>query len=131
MRRKLGVHFKAFLLLLDEILIAVIIFVVLWRLGVPIPFWACILAGAVCAGLYWFLYRILLDQRRRSPVGPDSIIGQKGRCMTALEPEGLVRVQGETWQAVSNCGDVAEGSEVRVEDLKGLMLVVTLQGEPE
>jgi len=125
------VHFKAFLLLIDEIVIAVIIFVVLWRLGVPIPFWAYIVAAVACAGLYWFLYRILLDQRRKSPVGSDSIIGRKGRCVTELDPEGLVRVQGETWKAVSQCGTVAEGDEVTVADLKGLMLVVTTQGEPE
>ncbi len=131
MRRRLGVHFKAFLLLLDEILIAVIIFVVLWRLGVPIPFWAYILAAAGCAGLYWFLYRILLDQRRKSPVSSDSIVGLRGRCVTALDPEGLVRVQGETWKAVSNCGAVAEGVEVTVEDVRGLMLVVATPSEPE
>lgn len=131
MRRKLGVHFKAFLLLVDEILIAAIIFVALWRLGVPIPFWAYILAAVGCAGLYWFLYRILVDQRRKSPVGSDSIIGQNGRCVTALDPEGLVRVQGETWKAVSTCGALAEGDEVTVEGLKGLMLVVTTQGDPQ
>jgi len=129
--RRLGVHFKAFLLLLDEILIAAIIFVVLWRLGVPIPFWAYIIAGVACAGLYWFLYRILLDQRRKSPVGSDSIIGQKGRCVTALDPEGLVRVRGETWKAVSGSGTVAEGAEVKVEDLKELVLVVTTHVEHE
>ncbi len=131
MRRKLGVHFKTFLLLVDELIIAVIIFVVLWRLGVPIPFWAYILAGVGCAGLYWFLYRVLLDQRRKSPVSSTNIIGHKGRCVTALDPEGLVRVQGETWKAVSQCGAVAEGDEVTVADLQGLMLVVTTQAKPE
>jgi len=127
MRKKLGVHFKAFLLLIDEILIAAIIIVVLWRLGVQIPVWAYVLTGGAFAGLYWFLYRILLDQRRKSPVSSESIVGQRARCMTALDPEGLVRVQGETWKAVSRCGAVAEGAEVTVEALKGLRLVVTTQ----
>lgn len=131
MRNRLGVHFKAFLLLIDEILIAAIIIVVLWRLGVQIPVWAYVLTGGACAGLYWFLYRILLDQRRKSPVSSDSIIGQKGRCVRALDPEGLVRVQGETWKAVSTCGAVAEGVEVTVEDVRGLMLVVATPSEPE
>jgi len=131
MRTRWGIHLKAFLLLLDEILIAGIIIVVLWRLGVQVPFWAYIVAGVACAGLYWFLYRILLDQRRKSPVSSDSIVGLRGRCVTALDPEGLVRVQGETWKAVSNCGTVAEGVEVTVEDVRGLMLVVATRSEPE
>jgi len=131
MRKRWGIHLKAFLLILDEILIAGIIIVVLWRLGVQIPFWAYIVAGVACAGLYWFLYRILLDQRRKSPTGFDSIIGQRARCMTALNPEGLVRVRGETWKAISRCGSVLEGEEVAVEDVRGLMLVVTTPSEPE
>jgi len=131
MRKRWGIHLKVFLLLLDEILIATIIIVILWRLGVQIPLWAYIVAGVACAGLYWFLYRILLNQRRKSPTGFDSIIGQRARCMTALDPEGLVRVRGETWKAMSRCGAVAEGLEVTVEDVSGLMLVVTTPSEPE
>lgn len=131
MRKRWGIHLKAFFLLLDEMVIAAIVFVILWRLGVQIPFWAYIVAGVACAGLYWFLYRMLLDQGRKSPVGSDSIVGLRARCVTALDPEGLVRVQGETWKAMSNCGAVGEGAEVTVEDVRGLMLVVTTPSESD
>jgi membrane-bound ClpP family serine protease len=131
MKKKWGIHLKAFILLLDEILIAVVIFLVLWRLGVPIPFWAYILTAVVCAALYWLLYRIVLDQRKKSPVGCDSMIGLTGKSITSLNPEGLVRVQGEIWQAVSRCGVVTEGAEVVIEDLQDLTLVVRTRVESE
>ncbi|MFO7773984.1 MAG: NfeD family protein [Dehalococcoidia bacterium] len=124
MKKKWGIHLKAFVLLLDEIVIAGLIIFVLWRLGVLIPFWAYILAAVVCAALYWLLYRILLDQRKKSPVGCDSMVGLTGKSMTSLNPEGLVRVQGEIWQAVCRGGAVAEGAEVVIEDLRDLTLVV-------
>lgn len=131
MKKKWGLHFKAFILLLDEMLIAGLIIFVLWRFGVPIPFWAYILAAAVCAALYWLLYRIVLDQRRRSPVGCDGMVGLTGKSITSLDPEGLIRVQGEIWQAVSRCGVVTEGAEVVIEDFQNLTLVVRTQGEQE
>lgn len=131
MRKKWGIHLKAFLLLLDEILIASIIIFVLWKLGVQIPFWVYILVGAACAGVYWLLYSIISDQRKESPVGCESIIGLKGRSITSLNPQGLVRVQGEIWQAVCKRGVVAEGAEVVIEDLQQLTLVVRIRGESE
>ncbi len=125
MKKESGVHLKAFLLLLDEILIAIIVFLVLWQVGVAIPFWAYIAVGVACGVLYWVLYRIVLDQRRKSPVDCDSLVGIRGRCVNSLNPEGLVRVRGETWKAVTRCGVIAEGAEVVVEDLESLTLVVT------
>ncbi len=131
MKKKWGIHLKAFLLLLDEILIAGLIIFVLWRLGVQVPVWAYVLAGVACAALYWLLYRIVLDQRKKSPVGCDSMVGLTGKSMTSLNPEGLVRVQGEIWQAVSRCGVVTEGAEVVIEDLQNLTLLVRTQDKLE
>ena len=132
MRKKWAIHLKAFLLLLDEILIVGGIIFVLWKLGVQIPFWVYILAGVACAAAYWLLYRIVLDQGKKSPVGHDGMIGLTGECITSLNPEGLVRVQGEIWQAVSRCGVVVEEAEgVVIEDLQGLTLIVKTQNEFE
>jgi membrane-bound serine protease (ClpP class) len=86
----------------------VIIFIV-WKLNVQIPFWVYILAGVVCAVVYWLLYCILLDQRKKSPVGSDSMIELRYKTITPLNPEGLVRVQGEIWKAASKSGVIAEG----------------------
>lgn len=131
MRKKWGIHLKALILLLDEILIGSVIIFVLWELGIPIPFWVYILAGLVCATVYWLLYRILSRQDKKSPAGYGSMIGLKGKSITSLNPQGLVRVQGEMWKAVSKCGVVGEGVDVVIEDLQDLTLIVTIQGESE
>ena len=131
MRKKWGIHLKALILLLDEILIGSVIIFVLWELGVPIPFWVYILAGVVCATVYWLLYRILSRQDKKSPAGYGSMIGLRGKSITSLNPQGLVRVQGEMWKAVSKCGVIVEGVDVVIEDLQHLTLIVTIQGESE
>ena len=131
MRQKWSIHLKALILLLDEILIGSVIIFVLWELGVPIPFWVYILAGLVCATVYWLLYRILSRQDKKSPAGYGSMIGLRGKSITSLNPQGLVRVQGEMWKAVSKCGVIVEGVDVVIEDLQDLTLIVTIQGESE
>jgi membrane-bound ClpP family serine protease len=130
MGKKSGAHLRAFLLLADELIIALGIFLVLWKLGVPVPFPAYIVAAAACAAVYWFLYRVVLDQRRKSLVGCDSMVGLRGKCVTSLDPEGLVRVQGEIWRAVTRGGQVAEGAEVVVEAVRELRLVVRDESTP-
>ena len=131
MRKKWGVRLKAFLLLLDEILIVGGIIFVLWKLGVQIPFWVYVLAGVVFAVAYWLLYRILLDQGKKSPVGHEGMIGLTGTTITSLNPEGIVRVQGEIWKAASRFGVVVEEAEVVIEDLQGLTLIVKTRNEFE
>jgi len=131
MKGKWGIYLKALLLLLDEIVIAALIILVLQESGVNVPFWGYVAAGLVCAALYWLLYRLLLDQRRKSPVGHEAMIGLTGECIRELNPEGLVRVHGELWKAVSRGGDVVEGEEVVVEELRGLTLTVKPMDELE
>ena len=124
MRKKWGIRLKAFILLLDEILIAGGVIFVLWKLGVPIPSWVYIMAGVACGAAYWLLYGIVLDNGKKSPVSHGGMIGLTGKSITLLNPEGWVRVQGEIWKAVSKYGVVAEGAEVLIEDLQGLTLIV-------
>ena len=45
-------------------------------------------------------------------------------ALTALEPEGVVRVAGEEWSARTAGEPVAEGEQVWVYDVDGLALVV-------
>jgi membrane-bound serine protease (ClpP class) len=125
----MGINLKAFLLILDEIFIAGIIIFVLLKMGIQIPFWVYIIIAAACAALYWFLRRLLLDQRRKSPVGHEAMVGLTGECIRELNPGGLIRVNGEIWKAVSNCGLVTKGAEVTIENLQGLTLTVRTRSE--
>ena len=56
--------------------------------------------------------------------GQRRIVGQEGVAVTALDPEGVVRVGGEEWSARTMGTAVAEGEQVWVYDVEGLALVV-------
>jgi len=131
MKRERRLYLKAFGLLLDEVLIAGLILFVLWKLGVGIPFWAFVLAGVFCVVAYWLLYRLLLSQGRKASFGEEGMVGLKGKTVTLLNPEGLVRVRGVLWTAVCQGGEVMVGAEIVVVGLEGLRLLVVPQGFEE
>ena len=61
---------------------------------------------------------------RRPVTGKEGLIGTVGVVRRALEPEGMVFVEGELWRARSNAGRIPEGQLVRVVGLEGLRLTV-------
>jgi membrane protein implicated in regulation of membrane protease activity len=72
------------------------------------------------------LYPLMRHYYRSEP-SERRIIGERGRTLTALGPRGLVRVHGEIWQAepVRDLQhDIPEGANVRVHDIRGLLLFV-------
>lgn len=103
-----------------------------WLLAVPIAWmlyrWAVLpgwLAIALCAA--WVVKDLLLfpimHRFYRSEPAAKRLVGRKGTAVTALDPEGLVRVHGVLWQA--RAGEpVSEGASVRVLGIQGLILLV-------
>ncbi len=77
----------------------------------------------VLAGLYvrWVIGPI---RRRSKLTGPEYIVGKIGVTTTELKPKGEVRVVGENWRAESLSGDIAQGEQVKVKALKGLVVMV-------
>lgn len=55
---------------------------------------------------------------------PASVEGKMGRAVSDLDPEGVVRVGGEEWTALSLNGSVRRGEEVQVINVKGVRLEV-------
>lgn len=69
-------------------------------------------------GLLWWW-----SQRRRASVGAEALVGKTGVAVSALWPDGQVKVGGERWRA--RCpGGCDEGTEVVVRAVDGLTLVV-------
>ena len=68
--------------------------------------------------------------RRYKPVhGKAEFSGTDAVVMQKLDPEGLVKLKGEIWQAVSKDGHtIEEGEKVRVYERQGITLLV---GYPE
>jgi len=73
-----------------------------------------------------FLMRLVLKSRRwKSPTGKEGMVGEEGVVTVALAAggEGMVRVHGELWRAVSSAS-VSEGTRIRVLRVDGLKLEV-------
>lgn len=56
--------------------------------------------------------------------GQERVVGQEGVAVTALDPVGIVRVEGEEWSACTTGETVAEGDQIWVYEVDGLVLVV-------
>jgi membrane-bound serine protease (ClpP class) len=79
---------------------------------------------AATAILLVITLRIFLRIRRQPAVsGIESFIGHNGICMETTAGEGMVKVDGELWQALSDVPLVA-GDKVLVEAVEGLHLRV-------
>jgi membrane protein implicated in regulation of membrane protease activity len=87
------------------------------------PWEIVVVAAAVCIELgqtaFWFWW----TKRRRPQVGAEALAGALAQVVEDCTPNGLVRVQGELWQAHCAAG-ARTGERVRVRSLTGLVLDV-------
>lgn len=110
----------------EETVIALIGLLVLPRffdVDVPIP----LLAVIMLAWLGWsfFIYRKGSGALRRRPVGGLSDMrGMRGTVVKAVDPDGVVRVQGELWDSRSSSDSIARGTRIIVVGQEGLKLIV-------
>ena len=88
-----------------------------WLIAVVIIFIIAFLAAAV----YWGIRA----HRRQVSAGREDLIGKTAEVKVALEPKGVVFIQGERWTAVSETGQVESGEEVIITKVDGLKLWVT------
>ncbi len=111
--------------ILEEIAIVVIVLLGLPRLGIQIPLWGLIALMVVWGAYSVTTYRIGSRALRRKPLLnlPD-MVGSKGKVVSPLAPEGLVRIKGELWVAKSASDEIEPGEEVTVVGQDRLKLVV-------
>ena len=83
--------------------------------------------GVVLLGFLLFdgleIYLWLRWRKKKSMTGAEGIIGLRGRALTDLNPEGQVRVKGQTWKAIATSGAKA-GEDVELEAAQDLRLRV-------
>ncbi|HLI15018.1 MAG TPA: NfeD family protein [Acidimicrobiales bacterium] len=72
-----------------------------------------------------------LRHRRRAREGLASLESELGVATTPLDPDGVVRVRGETWSATSLNGYVPAGATVQVIRARGVRLEVWGEGSPQ
>jgi membrane-bound ClpP family serine protease len=85
-----------------------------------------VIALFVAAIITWMLFAVIRVRYRHVKTGIEALIGAKGKAVTALKPQGTVRVVGEFWAAtVAKGGNwISEGAPVEVIGLEGMFLVV-------
>ena len=100
-----------------------------YQVSLPV---ALAIAGVFAVFVGFALTKALAARRAKPTTGLDELIGQVGIVRAALDPEGLVFVHGEIWQARSRGdGSIPAGSSVKVESLsEGLVLEVSRAEEP-
>ena len=86
-----------------------------------------VLVGVVLVGVILgvMLVRVAHGIRRLPPISPlHELVGARGTARTALSPDGVVHVNGQTWSAHARGVPVAPGEPVRVVARRGLILDV-------
>jgi len=90
--------------------------------SVSLPLLAAVTIAAA-ALLVWTI-RIFMKVRHQPAVsGIDTFIGHTGECLDDFDKTGMVKVDGEIWQAVTDT-PLKKGDRIQIESIDGLELVV-------
>ena len=91
-------------------------------LGV-IPF--IIIVLLILASLVLVIWLGIKAHKNKVSAGKEDLVGRTAIVETALEPKGVVQVEGERWTAFSESGNIEPESEVVITKVEGLKLRVT------
>ncbi len=110
---------------LEEAALVAVVLIGLPRLGIEVHLAVLIALMVVWSVASVALYRVGSRALRRKPfiTLPDMIDG-RGRVVSPLDPEGLVRVKGELWVATSAGKKMDVGTNIIVVAQNGLKIVV-------
>jgi len=89
------------------------------------PWLIAIVAIGISAFLAIAIIWGIRAHRHQASAGREDLIGKSAEVKIALEPKGVVFIQGERWAAISEKGRVEPGEEVIVTKVDGLKLYVT------
>ncbi|MDI6814570.1 MAG: NfeD family protein [Dehalococcoidales bacterium] len=115
--------FAIFSTLFEEIALVVIVLWGLPQLGVQIPLVGLIALMAALVAYAIISYRLGGRALRGKPV-VGTMVGSKGKVVSPLAPEGLIKIKGELWEATSVGKSIDTGEEVTVVGQDGLKLAV-------
>ncbi len=90
--------------------------------------WSVIITSVLVTFLFFtFIIGVGLRALRSKPsTGSEGLVGEIGDTLTALNPEGRIRVHGEIWNATSVSGKISKDVKVRVVGVDNLTLRVEL-----
>lgn len=96
------------------------------KISIPILIGQSLLVAALGIISVYFVMRV----RNQAPItGMAQMLGQVGEVRVALNPQGMVFVNGELWKAESKDGvTIAKGEPVQIVDIQDLLLKVSPDG---
>ena len=89
------------------------------------PVWLVLICIIIFVFIIFAVNRSIKAHRLRVSAGREELIGRTAEVREALEPKGVVFVDGERWAAVSELGRVEPGEEVLITRVDSLRLYVT------
>jgi membrane-bound serine protease (ClpP class) len=84
-----------------------------------------ILIFVIIAVIIIVIALIIRTYSKQAATGREDLKGRIAVVRETLDPEGVVAVEGELWNAVSKSGRIEAGQEVVILAIKGLTLSVT------
>jgi membrane-bound serine protease (ClpP class) len=89
------------------------------------PWLLALIIVIVVVFLYFVVLWVVRAHRRKIAAGREELIGRTAVVKIALNPKGMVFVEGERWTAVLDKGQVEPEEEVIITGVDGLKLMVT------
>ena len=111
--------------LLEEMAIVALVRIGLPEFGIELPLGVLIAAMVAWATMAVIFYRMGSRALQRKPlVGQLTMVGGKGKVVSPLDMDGVVRIGGELWLAKSAGQKIDVGEEVIVKNQEGTRLIV-------
>ena len=88
-----------------------------WSLAIVTIFLVAFIVFAIIFGIR--------AHRQKVSVGKEELIGKTAEASTAINPKGIVFIDGERWTAISDKDRIEPGEEVIITKVEGLKLRVT------
>jgi len=89
------------------------------------PWWIALIAVCVVAFITFTVIWGIRAHRHQASTGREDLIGRTAEVKEALQPKGVVFIEGERWTAISEEGRVEPGEEVIISRVDNLRLYVT------
>jgi membrane-bound ClpP family serine protease len=109
----------------DDAAIALFILLVLWLLKIPISLPIIIFVVMLFIVSAFVMHKLVIPAlHRKKTTGAEGMIGLIGKVVKPLMPNGLIRVKGEYWEAISVGKNIRVGENVEIIGVDGLTLRV-------
>jgi len=89
------------------------------------PWLIALIAIGIAAFLAITIIWGIRAHRHQASAGREELVGKTAEVKIALEPKGVVFIQGERWTAITESGRLKPGEEVIITKVNSLILHVT------